>query len=182
MKSLTPFIVIAISVGMYFVYISPGFVEINTQRNKITEYINVLEKSKELKNKRDSVLTAYNNISEEDITRLNKIIPETFDAVLFANDINNLASRHNVTVKDIKINAPDSESRVIPAESTDKLYKTTAVTLTLSGEYQQFIKFMADIETSLRLMDISSLTVKSGGKSGSNLLDYSLEIYTYSLK
>ena len=182
MKSLIPFIVVAVSVGAYFMYINPAFREINILREKMTEYTDVLEKSKELKNKRDSVLSAYNNISEEDITRLNKIIPETFDTVLLANDINDIASRYGLSVKDIRVNTPDSGSRVVLAEPMNKLYKTTAVTFGLNGQYEQFVKFMKDIESSLRLLDVRSLTVKSSGKPGSNSLDYSLAVYTYSLR
>ncbi|KKR45028.1 MAG: hypothetical protein UT81_C0024G0004 [Parcubacteria group bacterium GW2011_GWA2_40_14] len=48
MKNLAPFIIIAISLGMYFLYVSPTMADIRLLSAKKSEYTNVLLKSKEL--------------------------------------------------------------------------------------------------------------------------------------
>ncbi len=170
---------------MYFFYISPSIVEVQTLGAKVTEYNNVLAKSKELANQRDTVLTAYNSISETDVERLNKVIPDTFDAVVFANDINSIASRYGVSLKDFKVNEPTAQVRdQIINTQTNQLYKTVAVTLTVVGPYDGFVSFLKNVESSLRLVDVGSLSVKSatGPRATNGSLEYSLEVYTYSLR
>ena len=185
MKNLTPFIIIAISLGMYFLYVSPTMADIRLLSAKKSEYTNVLLKSKELAQKRDSMLSAYNSIREEDESRLSKVIPTTFDQVRLVNDINAMANRYGMKVLDFKVEESKAEIRSdIISQSKEELYKTIAVTFTTNGQYIEFIRFLRDLESSLRLIDVGSLSIKTdGGKSsGAHSLDYSIQIYTYSLR
>ena len=173
---------------MYFMYIKPTLAEISTLSEKKTEYLNVLLKSKELKARRDVALSAYNNISADDIDKLSKIVPVKFDSVLFANDLNSIASRYGMFIKDLKIDQTKTEGRSLENVQTDgKTYKTITVFFWLSGQYEQFVRFLKDIESSLRLLDVSNLTISANVSAGVKSLivsipDYSLEIYTYSLQ
>src|SRR3989344_6737957 len=161
MKLFSPFILILISVALYFLYISPSIAEVESLSAKKAEYANVLAQSKELKNKRDSVLAAYNGISEEDLARLNKIIPSSFDGVVFANEVNTLASRYGLSVKSFQVNQPTADARAqIVTEQKKGSYQSVAVTLTVNGDYNQFIVFLKEMETSLRLIDVGSLGIK----------------------
>jgi Tfp pilus assembly protein PilO len=185
MKLITPFIVIAICIGMYFFYISPTAMEVKALSLKKAEYNTVLEKSRELMIKRDEVLGNYNAISDTNIARLEKVIPETFDTVLFANDLNGMASQYGMTVKDLKVNEPKTEVRdTIINSSKNKTFKTTAVGFKVSGSYAQFTKFLESLESSLRIVDVVGLHIQSGAntKGSESPLDYTLEVNTYSLR
>ena len=185
MKAATPFIIIIICISAYFFYISPTLDEIKTLEAKKAEYTGVLEKAREFKAQRDTALTDYNNISEDNLDRLNKIVPNKFDSVLFANDINTIASKYGMSVKDLKYNILNTEAFDAEGVRTkSQPYKTIAVTFKFSSQYEQFIKFLKDLESSLQLVDVTSLSIKSlgGEKSTGNLLDYSLEVNAYSLK
>ena len=168
---------------MYFFYIDPSFSEVKQLSLKKSGYNTVLEKSKELAIKRDSVLADYNSISQTDINRLDKIIPNEFNAVLFANDVSTLASGYGITVKDFKINEPKTEVRdVIINQPKNEGFKTITVSFRLSGGYSQFVRFLSDLESSLRLVDVTSLSVKPNSSQASGLMDYLLEVHTYSLR
>src|SRR3990167_2596777 len=93
MKSSLPFIIIAICIGLYFLYISPTITDVQALRDQKAEYTNVLEKVQEIKEMRDAVSATYNNIPSADLNRLSKIVPERFNSTLLANDLNNLASK-----------------------------------------------------------------------------------------
>ncbi len=193
MKALTPFIVIAICIGMYFIYISPTVADIQSLSAEKANYDTVLQESKDLTIQRDTLLAKYNNISADDISKLEKVVPDTFDAVLFANDVNALASQHGLTIKDMKFDTANSggtsgTTGVVSAAPKEK-YHTTAVTFALSGQYSQFAGFLADLESSLRLMDVVSISARASGGSvtgskvaGPNKIDYTLQVNTYSLK
>src|SRR3989344_160437 len=99
MKLVLPLITIAVCIGMYFIYINPTIAEVKALSLKKVEYNNALIGAGELKKKRDNVLIDYNNISADNIDRLNKIIPERFNSVSFINDMNSIASGYGLIIK-----------------------------------------------------------------------------------
>lgn len=185
MKFFIPFIVIGICIGMYFVYINPTITEVQTLSTNKTEYNNILEKIKELSEKRDAILIEYNSIPESDKARLNKIIPETFNPSLFANDINSMASQNGLSIREFKVNEPKTEVReAIINQPQPTGYKTTVIAIKLNGQYSQFVKFLSNLESDLHLIDVLSLLIKpvGSGKSSDTSLEYLLEVRTYSLR
>lgn len=184
MKLLIPIGIIGVCIGMYLLYIRPTAVEVKSLSATKSEYANVLVKSKELKDQRDLTLTQYNSIPEEEVARLNKVLPEKFDPVIFANDITALARTHQVSLGSIGTANTKTEGRdgvVVPQGGA---YKTNVVTLAVTGTYAQFIDFLEALESSLRLIDVVGLSVRSLGDSGTarNSLEYSVELNTYSLR
>ena len=185
MKLILPLTIITICIGMYFIYISPSVSEVKALSLKKANYDEVLLKSRELKAQRDDVLIDYNNISLANINKLNKIIPEIFNSVLFANDVNALASRNNLVVKDFKVDPQRTEDRELMLSQQNKNpYKTTVVTFRLVGQYGQFVRFLVDIESNLRIADVTKLSIRTvgGQRSTDNSLEYLLEINTFSLR
>lgn len=185
MKFTFSIIVLGICVGLYFLYISPTLAEVSALREKKAEYIDVLNKSKELKAKRDTILASYNNIPAEDIARLSKIVPEKFDAVRFANDINSIANRSGVSITDFTVNTDDGQNRDnVIVQPKSESYKTSIVNMTVTGGFEQFIRFLTNIESSLELMDVRNLVISSsqGERGGVTVTQYLIEMNTYSLQ
>jgi Tfp pilus assembly protein PilO len=183
MKAITAIIIVAVSIGMYFMYISPSIADIRMLTEKNTEYISTLSKSKELKDKRDTLLTSYAAISPADLDRLGKIIPNTFDPVAFAKDMNGMASSNGLVLKNMKIStAPklDSSSQgVVLTAPVPDAYKTIFVTFTVVGTYEQFVQYLKNMEMSIQLTDIISISVKS---SDTPIYEYTVDLSTYSLQ
>ena len=130
-----PFIVIFICIGMYYFYVKPSTEEVKMLGQNKTEYNNVLTKSKELTTTRIKVLDDYNSISEGDKERLSKVIPEKFNPVLFANDVNTRALLYGMTVKVFKENVPKTETReaIINQSHTDA-NKVTVIKYKVNGQ------------------------------------------------
>jgi Tfp pilus assembly protein PilO len=191
MKLFLPFIIITICIGMYFLYISPTLAEISALRIQAADYANVLEKSKELIDKRNSARAAFDSISPDNISRLEKVIPETFDPVLFANDINVMAVRNGLVIRDLKLNDSTEKNRSLAGQSGESVpqpssasYKTYTVSLVLKGEYGNFRSFLRDLESSLRIIDTNRLSIRPGTQRGkeASLSSFEMEVRTYSLK
>jgi len=184
-KFALPIIVIGICAGTYFMYINPTVSDVKDLSQKKSSYNQVLAGSKEVAAKRDDVFTDYNNISLNDINKLDKIVPEIFNSVLFANDINAMASRNSLVVEEFVVDPQRTEDRdAMINQGENNLYKTTIITFRLVGQYRQFIDFLTELESNLRLVDVVGLTIKTvgGQRSTSDSLEYSLEINTYSLR
>lgn len=187
MKAITPFLIIAVCIGMYFVYMKPQLESINQKREKYAEYKNVLSRVQEISAIRDSLTQTYENISQDHKDKLDILIPAKFDSVLFANDLNGMAEKYNLEIDRIT-----TDYKNIPgltqdnaAENPEIVFKTITSQFHLTGTYDEFIAFLQELESSLRLLDVISLLVRPiTTERGliSNDLDYTVTIKTYSLK
>jgi Tfp pilus assembly protein PilO len=185
MKSLISLLIISVCVAAYFVYIKPLSIDIRVLNSKKSEYNDVLNRVKDIKEKRDELLLEYDNISPSDLDKLNKILPEKINSVVLVNDLNNMGSKHGIVIKDYKVNEPEynNADNVIP-DLKGPVYKTTKVNMTVSGQYSQFLSFLDELESALTLFDIVNLSIRSGtGKEAINgIMEYALEANIYSLR
>lgn len=170
---------------MYFMYISPTISEIKGLAAEKAEYDSVLLKAGDISAKTGTILEEYNSIPEEDIAKLNKIITNTYDSVAFANDLNNLATDFGLSVVGIKDSIPNASNRAdaVVDSSNPTPFKTNIVNLSLTGDYDKFVSFLTNLESSLRLIDVKSLSVNSLKTDESKIdsYDFKLEIIVYSL-
>lgn len=181
MKSFIPFIIMAICISSYFFYIKPELAIISSKQQKYTEYKNVLDKVKEIREKREALASKYGSISSDDLAKLDKMIPKEFVSEYFVNDLNALSSRYGMKISQLNLTLP------VPVEGsvdqTQQSLSTITAKFTLTGTYDQLLLFLRDIESSLRIIDVMSLSVKTKGDERNNIvLDYSIEVKTYSLK
>ncbi len=164
-------------------FLSPKLDTINGLRLKLADYQVKLDQVKELKTNLNAMLSSYNAITDEDKNRLDKVIPEKFNNVAFAADINGIAFRDSMTVKSITILDQASGGVDTASGYPDKSYRTVTSIFTLVGQYEQFTKFLRDLESSLRLIDVRSITIKESSKSGLSLFyEFSVEMDTYHLR
>ncbi len=193
MKLLTPFIVLGVGIAVYFFYVSPQMTEVKSLIIEKDRRQEILDRSKELAQKRDSILADFSSIDEADIKKLDKIIPESFNPLTFVNDLSVLASGYGIGIKDYKVSNVPSQARdaAVTSENNSQ-YKTTIATVSFTGQYAQFVKFISTMETSLQLIDVNSLTVNSANATPSqsgaspkptdNQLQYVLQMNLYSKK
>lgn len=185
MKSILSITVIAICVGMYFMYIKPLTIEIKMKTAEKAEYTKVLGRVKEIREKREAVLSEYNSIPVEEIERLNKIVPEKIDSITMLNNLNAIGERYGVAVKDFKMIDNDASNRDVIGAGNPGSFKTSTISMHLVGNYEQFLNFLEDVEYSLSLIDVTSLNIipqalLRTGQAG--IMDFTLEANTYSLR
>ena len=98
MKSIFSILIIAVCIGAYFVYIKPMTVEVKVMSAKKEELTTLLNRVKEIKEKRDAVYLDYSSIPADQIDRLNKVIPETFNPVVTLNNLSDLAKKNGMQI------------------------------------------------------------------------------------
>ncbi len=59
------------------------------------------------------------------------------------------------------------------------MYRSVGMTFTVEATYEEFISFMNDLERSLRIVDITSLSIDPSSDSGSTTYTYDIGINTY---
>lgn len=186
-KNLTPIILVVLAVGIYFTFTQGKIEEFKEVQKVNAEYQQALDNSEKLIKVRDAVLKSYNDISPEDQERLNKLLPDNVDNVRLIIDVNGVAARHNLAVKNIKTSASPVNSSSATAgasQNTGRInvpntYDTVTLSFNVTTNYETFIDFIRDLEASLRIMDISKISLNVG-ETGD--YDYGVELKTYWLK
>ncbi len=182
MKGIISLILIVLSFGLYFMYIGPTISDISSLSGKLSEYTDTLEKSKELRSRRDSILSSYNAIPAGDLDRLEKVLPIQQNPVLLARDVSGIAAQSGMPLRGLKIggDSQDAAPGAIVVQAVQKPYRTAQVSFAVSGSYSQFMRFLNALETSLRLVDVASVSVKGSEKA--SVYDYSIILDSYSLR
>lgn len=175
----------ALCISSYFFYTKPTLEVISLKKAKLDEYNTVLNKVKEIKVKREDLEAKYQNISEDDLNKLDKMIPAQFVSEYFINDLNALSSRYGMKITEMTITVPNNgEGSIDDSQAATEKLKVITAKFTISGRFDQLVSFLKDLETSLRIVDVIGLSIggKDSSSKDSQILNYSLEVKTYSLK
>lgn len=183
------------AIGLYFTVTKGVLAEANIIRASNNEYITAIKNAESLIKVRDKVLADYNKLLPEDREKLNKFVPKSVDNIRLIIDLNNVALRYGFALKGIKANASSKTSNesfappmnpgAISAPSMNRnvisapVLDTVTVSFGVTAPYQQFISFLQDLEASLRILDISSLSVIA---NDSGVYEWKVELKTYWLR
>ena len=186
-RNITALILLVLAIGIYFTYTSGQITVLKSIQAENNQYLSAINNAEKLIKLRDSVLNQYNAISDTDKARLDKLVPDNIDNVRLIIDISGIAARHGITAAGIKTSADTSVS----AASTPKQMapnqimssggglSTVTVTFNVTTTYVNFITFLQDLERSLRVLDVTSITLSA---SDNGVYTYGVTLNTYWLK
>ncbi len=180
-KFILPTFLIILSIGLFTVYIDPTYKEIKDLKAISSQYQEALNKSKELRIVRDSLLESYNSFTEEDLSRLKRLLPDNVDNVRLIMDVNSMASRYGAVIRDIRVNVPTGSDDVRVNITDIKKYESVTLSFSMSSTYENFIKFIGDLRDSLRLVDITHIDFTPPTSQDSNIYKYNFTVKTYRL-
>ncbi len=187
MNLITPIILIIISFGAFFGYIDPNYRGENLSNGKRSiqslrvedaRYQEALNNTTEIRKKRESLVQKRGEIDTQDLAKLEKLLPDNVDNIKLVIDMNQIAQNHSLSLKNIKLNT-SLKSEADKLGQDNNRYGTVGLSFTVSASYDNFQTFLADLEKSLRLVDITELTV-AGNDTG--VYDFSVSLKTYWLK
>ena len=185
-RNITTVILIVLAVGVYLTYTSPQWKKVQAVRTVNAEYAKAINNAEELIKTRDGVLAKYNSLSPVDKDRLNKMLPTAVDNVRLIIDLNNIAQRRGMTLEDIQTETRDSSADVnlniglataSQPNIANPILDTVKITFKVTGAYQQFVDFIKDVESSLRIIDLANLKLTTGDSA--NTYTYNVTMTTY---
>lgn len=187
MNLITPLILIIISIGTFFVYIDPNYrgenldngrQSIKSLQAELAKYSKALNDTTTIRENRQSLVQKMGEINPEDLTRLEKLLPDNVDNIKLVIDMNGIAQDHNLTLKNIKLDTTNkTEGEKLGRD--DSKYGTVSLSFSVNSSYDNFQNFLGDLERSLRLVDITDLSVTA---SDSGIYEFSVTLKTYWLK
>jgi Tfp pilus assembly protein PilO len=159
MGRFIPIILIVASVGAFFGFVDPRYEGIKVLRAESAQYGNALDNARKLQEIRDSLRSTYNTIPTKDLDRLKKLLPDHVDNVRLIIDISDIARQYGLTLRSVK----NVDAAVVAKErETFDLEESPIGSVTLNfsvdAAYNNFVAFLKDLEASLRIVDITSLS------------------------
>ena len=181
MKNNTAIVLLLLSVGLFYTFINPLYEEVKELQTLANEYRGVLKNVSNIIDLRDRLLVAYQSLPQTEINRINKVLPDNINTVRLALDLDSMASRFGVSIKNIQVTTAraSGNENVIVMPSSSNTYETANVSFSFVSNYTNFIRILANLERNLRIMDIRSITFRS---SDSGLYEYTISVDTYWLR
>lgn len=170
-------VLLIISLALSIFYTRPLFADISTLGEEKAALNQSLEDSKDLSLKMAEKEGIYNSLDMDKVDKLNILLPDSINNIKLIKDIDDIALTHNMKMRNIDIKA--EKSGEYNEESAGRNYGVATLRFTVSSTYEAFKTFMTDLENSLRLVDMTSLTFNSGEK---DLMEFNVELKTYWLK
>ena len=185
-----------VSAAMLFGYVNPTYrshVDASGNPDSILDlqktvagYTKTMNDQVAIKNKVDELTIKKNRISDDDLKNLKRLLPESVDNVRLIIEMETIVKRYSsdpskgfksINISKVANTTGDNSSGAIVSEG-DK-YNSLTINFVVSMSYENFVKFLEELESSLRLADIKSITF-SANDLGS--YDYNVSLKTYWLK
>lgn len=176
MKLVTPIILLLVAVALFFGYTGPAYRGTAEVRTEISSYDQALSQSRVLQERRDELLTAYNLFDAGNLERLKKLIPDNVDSVRLIMDIDAIASKYGMELREV---APSQVSLEQAGEQADSELGSMDLSFAVSTTYDNFKMFLEDLERSLRLIEVTNISFSS---SSEDLYEYRVTIKTFWLR
>lgn len=186
MSRILPIVAILIAIGLFFGYINPTRTgSIAATKAQIDSYESALEAAEHFKEREGELIIAQANIPSDGLARLAAFLPDGVDNVQIILDLNTLAARSGMTLSDF-----DTGSGNLPAAQgtpsdpsasleSDGPVDSLEITVSATGTYASFRNFVDGVESSLRMLDIVSVSVDD---SATGVYTYDMTIRLYWLR
>ncbi len=167
LRSTVSVAAILIAGAIFFLYTQPTFDKSKSLQMQIASYDEALKKAAELQSLKQQLLARYNAFNPQDVERLQKLLPDHVDNIRLILDMDNIATRRGMTLSNVDISGnestADKKTVIGSLGANTRKYETLSISFSTSGTYSDFKKFLGDLQSSLRIVDMTSLTISPGG-------------------
>ncbi len=179
MSRFLPFAALLIAIALFFGYVNPAYTgSIAAQEAQIASADNALTAAAAYSAKENQLAAARDQISTANLDRLTTFLPDSVNNVQSILDINALAARSGLSISSIDVGADTPSAAAaqkgLPIGSGPVGSITILVNAT--GTYSAFHSFLVGVESSVRLLDVSTLSVK-GSDTGVYSYQITLRLY-----
>lgn len=176
MKTIISILLLLGSIGLFFGYTNGKYQDVKASKADIEELQKSLALSKDILAKRSDLQKKYNNFKATDLKALESMLPDYVDNVRLVMDMSSIAKRYAMSLKGITVNKNDGKGDTDTIAPTKNALGSILVSFKVTAPYDTFVKFLRDLEKSLRVVDVTALSFTS---SDNGTYDYSVTIKTY---
>jgi len=195
-KIIAIFVALGIAGGVFFLYTKPTYDEVQRIKAEVSQFDAALNKARELQDLKRTLLARYNTFTSEQLNRLTRLLPDHVDNVRLVLDLDSMASRYGMAVQNVVINRAAetdkaSQQTVLGAlTAQSSVSDSLTMQFSMRGTYTNFVSFLEDLESGLRLVDLVALSLQADNDSTESAdgapqeprYTYNVTIRTYWLK
>jgi len=171
----------AFAAAGYFV-INPLFTEFREMNGEIEYRLQTLEEERDYFDSLERSIAAAESIPENTLLRVDEALPRDVQIPKLLVTIAKICALNDIALSNIQF-SPVEESEegqaIARRSSVEVIPFGISLTLQSSG-YQATRSFLEDLEDSVRILDVSNITVTGNDQDGS--LSYSLDLTTYAIQ
>ena len=168
--------------------IDPTYQEIKELRLIRANYVEKRENASKIEKAKMDLKKKYKEISTNDLHKIKKFLPNHIDNIELIVDINRIAKNNNIRhISDIFLERKTSSKKggnkaeIEIKEKGD--YESITLSFSFVSKYENFKIFLNDLKRSLRLVDISNISIRQienqEENPNANIFQFSLAIRTY---
>jgi Tfp pilus assembly protein PilO len=147
---------IVISIIIFIVVVIPRYNAIKELRVERAQLVSAVSSGADLRVRRDELTRKYNSIPGPSLAKLRSMLPDSIDNVKLILELDALSRTYGLPIQNVRVRETE-ESSAGATQNTDSRYGITRLEITVEGRYDRFRSFLADVEKSLRLIDIESV-------------------------
>jgi Tfp pilus assembly protein PilO len=185
MRYLFLLILIAGSVGVFVKLVQPMYANVQNLRSEVSTSGGSLSTAGIIKKQRDDLIAKYHSISKTDLDSLNALLPDSVNNIRLIIQMNALANKNNLsTLRSVDYQTGESKDKNTQYLDSEKPYGEFLISFQTTGQYKNFLTFISDLESNLRLVDIVGIDFSSsdGEVGGTTSMSYKVTLKTYWLK
>ena len=185
LRLFLPVLLVGSAIALFVLYTNPTYQKIKGLSLQNKSYTDALDKAQKLGELRGNLLAKRNSFQPADLEKIQHILPDNVDNIRLIIDINNIASRHGLTLTNVSLGTLDknggnpadtSATPGTPIGSVDVGFSIS------TNNYDTFLAFLQDLEHSLRLLDVMSLAFSANPEAGTGQIAYTFTVRTYWLR
>lgn len=192
MRFIFPVILFILAVASFVMFTNPAYQDVKALKAEASDFNQALSNSQELQKERDTLNQKYRSFTPDSLQRLTELLPDSADNIRLILDLQRMAQSYGMSIASIKFDSkqasdPMATTGAFAAASPTDLAQATKdygifrMEFSTTATYENFLKFIKDVESSLRLSDIESITFSSD-EAGKNTYVYTVKLKTYWLK
>ncbi|MDP3784949.1 MAG: type 4a pilus biogenesis protein PilO [bacterium] len=167
-------ILILAALGIWVYWARPIFDEAKTLSVQKGELENVLLQFQKLRKVRDDLMTKYNSIPQDELVKLNAMLPSEPDSGGLLVTLENLSRSSGVLLK--KVDIKEKKEGIIALGKTPEVFERLPFEISVVSSYEAFRALLAALEQNLRLSDINEISFTTSEK---NTYEFLIKADTY---
>ena len=153
------------------------FPEIKVLRKQASSYNETINTAKKVRSSIDKTLGDYNGISQDNVDRVNKMVPSGAESMKLVVQIDDMMRKKGLNLSSIDSKDAMDKSPISNAvKNGGKNAESVFLSIKARGSYNSFRSFIEELEKSLRLIDVNSVKISPVGQDD---YSFSLEAVSY---
>ena len=157
MRSIIAFLLVFAGIALIFWAGKPLWEEISTLRVEKSNIEKTLSELRNLESARDNLLSTYNSISNDDLEKLDQILPSTTDTGGVLISLEKMTQDTGIRLRRAEFKT-DQKNDVKAIQASNSMFNTLDLSLVVSSNYDSFKSFLGALERSSRVVDVTNIS------------------------